>query len=132
MNPSEAEMLSFWNPVVGGECILFWVYNCSVSYGAKAVNSLGQLRSALHLYNALRLYDPTLDIPFLKNLDTLYANIKCVWVGGKPDKGSCCKAYHMSFSMTARRTAQLASVHLAKKDAYDVGCTIDPGDLRTR
>lgn len=121
VDPLVAERLAFWNPLIGGEYMLYATYICSVGLGSATVDSLGQLRFALHLYNGLRLRDPTLDVPFLRNMDTVFKNTKAVWVGGKPEKGSCCKVFWMSWGMSASRAARLASEHAGNKDVFSVG-----------
>ncbi|GAX28081.1 hypothetical protein FisN_2Hu101 [Fistulifera solaris] len=105
----KATMIAFWNPVVAGEYMLYATYICSVKLGSATVDSSGQLKFALHLHNGLKFHDPTIDVPFLRAVDTIFKNTKGVWVGGRPDKGSCYKAFWMSFGMSANQAARLAN-----------------------
>ena len=54
LDPSETERLAFWNPVVGGEYLLYGTYMCSIALGSATIDSLGQLRMTLHLYHAMK------------------------------------------------------------------------------
>lgn len=129
-DPFGAEKVAFWNPLIGGEYMLYVTYKCSIGLGAGFVDSVGQMRCALHLYNGLRLRDPSLHIPFLHSMDTVFKDIKTVWVGGKPEKGSCCKAFWMSMGVHARRAAELASEFATTKDLVAVLFTNGSDDLR--
>jgi hypothetical protein len=46
--------LAFWNPVIGGGYLLYGTYICSLGLGSATIDSLGQTRFTLHLYNALK------------------------------------------------------------------------------
>ncbi|GAX22654.1 hypothetical protein FisN_17Lh147 [Fistulifera solaris] len=104
-----AERLSFWNPLIGGEYMLYATYICSIGLGSATVDSLGQLRFALHLYNGLQIREPSWEVPFLRNIDSVFKDTKAIWVGGKPGKGSCCKVFWMSWGMSASQAARRAS-----------------------
>lgn len=131
LNRLKAEMLAFWNPLIGGEYMLYATYACGIRLGSETVDSVSQLRSALHLYNGLRLRDPTLNIPFLTNMDTVFENTKLIWNGVKPEKGSCCKAFYMSWwGMNSRRADDLSCKHAARMDTTFVGYMIMSEDLR--
>ena len=110
-------MLAFWNPLIGGEYMLYATYMGSIGLGSATANSLGQLRFALHLYNALKLHDPTLHVPFQHKMDKVFMDTKAIWVDGKPDKGSCHKTFLVSLGETASRAArQTAAKHLDVED----------------
>ncbi|GAX28078.1 hypothetical protein FisN_2Hu104 [Fistulifera solaris] len=105
----KAVMLAFWNPLIAGEYMLYVTYICSINFGSITVNSTGQLKLALHLYNGLKLHNPKVDVPFLRTLDTTFMDAKAVWVGGKAGKGSCYKAFWMSFGMSASQASRLVT-----------------------
>ncbi|GAX17286.1 hypothetical protein FisN_10Lu159 [Fistulifera solaris] len=86
--------------------------------GSATIDSLGQLRITLHLYNALKLRDPLLRIPFLEDMDKLFKNMKAVWTGGKPKRGSCCAVFCMSWGISASQAARLAFKHTAIEDTF--------------
>jgi hypothetical protein len=113
----KAVMLAFWNPLIAGEYMLYATFICSIGLVPSTVDSLGQLKLALHLYNGLKVCNPAFDVPLLEYLDKLFRTTKAVWMGGKPDKGSCYKVFWMSFGMSAHRAARLtASEHVGNKD----------------
>jgi hypothetical protein len=105
----KATMIAFWNPLIAGEYLLYATYTCSLKLGSATVDSSGQLKFALHLHNGLKFHDPTIDVPFLRVVDTIFKSTKGVWVGGRPDRGSCYKAFWMSFGMSASQAARLAN-----------------------
>jgi hypothetical protein len=111
-----AEQLAFWNPFIGGEYMLYATYVCSINLGSATVDSLGQLRFTLHLYNALRSECPTFKIPFLEAFDKVFDGTKAVWVvGTRPTSGSYCKHFWMSWGMAPSHAAQKA------KEIFGVG-----------
>jgi hypothetical protein len=105
-----AEMLAYWNPLIAGEYMLYATYMCSIGQGAKTVNSRGQLRSVLHLYNGLKLHDPTFNVLFLEKLDSIFIHTKAVWVGRKPGRGSLYKSFWMSCGMNASQVSNLVAL----------------------
>ncbi len=118
VDPVKAEMFAFWNPLIGGEVMLYSTYMCSLGMGAASVNSIGQLRFVLHLYNGLRLRDTSLRIPLLEKLDNVFKESETIWVIGMPERGSCCKNFLMSRGINDRQAALLASIHAADKDLF--------------
>ena len=124
-------MLAFWNPLIAGEYMLYATYICSIGLGSSTVDSVGQLKFVLHLYNGLKVRDPKWTVPFLQNLDTLFKDTKAVWIGGKPGKGSCYKVFWMSFGMSASRAASLAaSNHSDNEEAFFASSRNGAGDPR--
>jgi hypothetical protein len=101
--------LAFWNPFIAGEYMLYATYICSIDLWRATVNSVGQLKFALHLYNGLKIHDRSFHIPILEKLDEVFKDTKAVWVGGKPDKGSCYKVFWMSFGLNAKAAARLTA-----------------------
>jgi hypothetical protein len=130
LEPFETEMFAFWNPVIGGEYVLYATSLCSIGLGSATVDSIGQLKSVLHLYHALKLRDSTFDVPFLQNLDAVFSNTKGVWIGGKPEKGSCCMAFWMSRGINGKRASRLTYDYEATKDGSPVDFLFGPGDIR--
>jgi hypothetical protein len=110
IDPAFAEKISFWNPLIGGEYMLYGTYMCSVGLGSATVDSLGQLRFTLHMYNALKERDPSLsNTSFLNDIDQVFARTTTVWVAGRPQKGSYCKHFWMAWGMSAAHAGQMAS-----------------------
>ena len=64
--------------------MLYATFKCSIGVGSSTIDSTGQLKFVLHLCNGLRIRDPALDIPFLRDIDMVFKGIKEVWPGGKP------------------------------------------------
>ncbi|GAX22888.1 hypothetical protein FisN_24Lu228 [Fistulifera solaris] len=126
-----SESFAFWNPVFGGGFMLYATYMCCIGAGSATVDSLGQLRFILHLYNWLMLREPTLNIPFLASMDTVFKGTRAVWFGAKPEKGSCAKAFWVSWGMNARRAEKLASEHAANKNASSFGSLSGKYDMRS-
>ncbi len=118
VDPLAAERLAFWNPVIGGEYLLYATYICSIGLGSATVDSLGQLRFALHLYNGLRIHDPTIKVPLLESSDAVFRRTKAVWVGGKPEKGACCKVFWMSWGMSPSHAARVASENTDSNNVF--------------
>ncbi|GAX17729.1 hypothetical protein FisN_24Hu205 [Fistulifera solaris] len=116
VDPLKAELLAFWNPLIGGVYMLNAAYTCSIGLGAATMDSRGQLIFVLHLYNGLRLRGPTFEIPLLRDLDRIFEHAKYVWVEGRPGKGFCCEMFWLSWGLNARRATNLASKHTANGD----------------
>jgi len=110
LDPTTSERLAFWNPLIGGDYLLYGTYMCSVGLGSATVDSLGQTRFTLHLYNALRQRDPTLSIVLLQILDKAFARTKSIWVGGRPEKGSYCKHFWLAWGMSISEATRKAAV----------------------
>ena len=116
LDPSETERLAFWNPVVGGEYLLYGTYMCSIALGSATIDSLGQLRMTLHLYHAMKSQlSPSqmdeLKVPFLENLDQVFSKTKAIWVAGRAlvEKGSFSKQFWMAWGMSSTQASQQAS-----------------------
>ena len=101
--------LAFWNPVIGGGYLLYGTYICSLGLGSATIDSLGQTRFTLHLYNALKQRDPTLSIMLLQSLDKAFGMTEAIWVGGCPKKGSYCKHFYMSWGMSLSEASRQAA-----------------------
>jgi hypothetical protein len=129
LNPVETEMFALWNPLIGGEYVLFATTICSIGLGSATIDSIGQLKSVLHLHHALKLRDPTFDVPSLQILDDIFNNTKGVWIGGKPEKVSSCMAFWMSRGINAKRASRLTSDYEAIK-AGSPDILFGPGDIR--
>ena len=107
LDPAIAERLAFWNPVIGGEFMLFGTYLCSIGLGSATVDSMGQLRFTLHLYHALKLNQPSLHIPLLEGIDKVFRKTKAVWVGGRPEKGSHAKHFWIAWGMSVAEASRM-------------------------
>lgn len=116
VDPIVSEKLAFWNPVIGGEYMLYATYVCSIGLGSATVDSMGQLRFVMHLYNALRQLDNAFKIPLLTQLDQCFDKTKAVWVGGRPEKGSFCMHFWMAWGFSPSSAANMASKGFADKD----------------
>lgn len=126
----QPEMLAFWNPLLGGEYMLYATLKCSVGLGSSVIDPIGQLRFTLHLFNGLKIRDPTLDIPLLRDIDMVFKDVKAVWPGEKPEKGSYAKAFWMSLGFHARFAADLASGHVPNKDLFSLGSMVGADDWK--
>jgi hypothetical protein len=114
----KSESVASWSPLIGGELMLYATHVCSIDLGSATIDSLGQLRITLHLYNALKLRDPFFGIPLLESMDKIFKNVKAVWTGGKPKRGSCCAVFCMSWGISATQAARLAFKHAAIEDTF--------------
>jgi hypothetical protein len=120
VDPLQAEMLTLWNPLLGGGYMLHATYICSIELGTATINSMGQLRSVLHLYNGLRRRDPTFEIPLLRDLDKFFERDTCIWVDGKPEKGSCCEMFWLAWGLNPKLATSISSNYTANGDPrYD-------------
>ena len=111
-----AERLAFWNPVIGGGYLLYATCLCSIGLGSATVDSMGQLRFTLHLYNALKQCKANFCVPFLENLDKVFSKTKAVWDCGRPQKGSCCKHFWLSWGMNHENATRMASEDIFSED----------------
>ena len=109
LDPAMAESIAFWNPFVGGEYLLYGTYLCSIGLGSATVDSFGQLRFTLHLYNALKQNIQGITIPFLEMLDRVFTKTKAVWVSGRPEKGSYEKNFWIAWGMSVSEAARIAN-----------------------
>jgi hypothetical protein len=105
---SAADQHAFWNPVIGGEFLLYATYVVSIGLGSVTVDTLGQLRFTLHLYNALRKCTLIRDVEFLTKLDKIFENCKAVWVGGRPDKGNFAKQFYLAWGYSLREASNMS------------------------
>ena len=108
------EKYAFWNPVIGGEYLLYGMYMGSIHLGQVTVDALGQLRFTLHLYNALTQADSDGsrfgldDVPLLRHLDKAFRTSKGIWVGGRPTKGSYEKIFRIAMGESTADAARQA------------------------
>lgn len=109
MDPKLSERFAFWNPVIGGEYLLYATYVCSIGLGSATVDTAGQLRFTLHLYNALKTRDTSFTIPFLEDVDDVFTKTKAIWEGGRPEQGSFGKRFWLSWGMSASEASRFAS-----------------------
>ena len=106
---SPAEMHAFWNPVIGGEFLLYAIYIASIGLGSATVDTLGQLRFTLHLYNALRKCMLIQEIEFLSNLDTIFENCKALWPAGRQVvKGGFVKHFWLAWGYSLQEATNMS------------------------
>lgn len=131
LDPEQTERLAFWNPVIGGGYLLYGTYICSIGLGSATVDSLGQLRFTLHLYNALKKCNsiPVLKIPFLELLEATFSKTKAIWVGGHPDKGSFCQHFWLAWGTSIAYATQLAAECAAGND--ELGAQLGRQNIRS-
>jgi hypothetical protein len=105
------ESLAIWNPVVGGSYLLYATYMCSIGLGSATVDSLGQLRFTLHLYNALKQQHliKEEDVPFLRDLDKTFDKCRAVWVGHRPNKGNFAKQFWVAWGKSLAEASRCVS-----------------------
>ena len=94
----KSEQYAFWNPVVGGQLLLFATYSINLALGATVVDCIGQLRITLHLYNALKENELIQDDEGLlvKLLHNVFEKSRVIWVGSRSVKGEFEKKYIIS------------------------------------
>ena len=73
------------NPWVAGQQQLVAVLAVGIGFGASVIDSGGQIRFVLHLYNALRAAQVIQPLEMLELLMTVFADSK-VWHAGRPEK----------------------------------------------
>ena len=101
-----SEMHSFWNPVIGGQFLLFATYVCSIGLGSACVDNMSQLRFTLHLYNAFQdqnLINQSKE-SLLEVLSKVFMKSKEIWVGGRPNRGR----YKSNFSLSSGKRLAIA------------------------
>ena len=96
--------------------MLFGTYICSIGLGSATVDTLGQLRMTLHLYNALRKRKLIQDVSFLRDIDKIFDKTKAIWVGGRPETGSFAKQFYMAWGMSIAKANRLASIQYSGGD----------------
>jgi hypothetical protein len=102
-----SELNAFWNPVVGGSLLEFGIYLCSINLGASTVDSFGQLRFVLHLYNAMKQRKIVGEVRLLERLDRTFAKTKAIWVAGRPERGSFVKHFFLAWGMSQAKASML-------------------------
>lgn len=103
------ERMAFWNPVIGGGYLLLATELCSIGLGSATIDSLGQLRISLHIYNMLKHVYPSMEIPLLDLLESTFASTKAVWVTGRSQAGSFAKSFWVAWGMSFSEAQSLAS-----------------------
>jgi hypothetical protein len=99
--PDPHEMSSFWNPLCAGTFLSYITYYVSLEGGSAMVDSVGQVRIVLHLYNAAKqcnLIQPG-NLYIVDQLDEMFKSSKAIWgsSGTKPKKGDFAKNYLIIF-----------------------------------
>lgn len=108
------ELIALWNPFIGSQYLLFATFMCSIGVGSAMVDDIGQLRTTLHLYNALQTTGLlSAPIPFLEMLVKAFKGMKHLWATREPpSKGSFVKEYLLSFGASIDVANKLSSVML--------------------
>ena len=80
------EIHAFWNPVIGGQFLLFAIYIYSIGLGSVSIDNISQLRFTLHLYNEFKEKKLIVEESesLLVLLDNVFHNRKAIWIGGRP------------------------------------------------
>lgn len=126
LDSAVAERLAFWNPTIGGDFMLYATYICSVGLGSATIDSMGQLRFSLHLYNALKHRDPSYEVSFLQHLNKVFTKTRAVWVAGRPEQGSYCKNFWLAWGMSITEASRMAS------DSFDSNASPSQINIRNR
>jgi hypothetical protein len=87
--PCEQSLLSMWNPYCAGASLLYLSYMGNLCVGTMLLDSDGQLRVALHLFNALKQVNAVSpgDIPLLDWIHTVFEKCRVIWEGQLPIRG---------------------------------------------
>ncbi|EQC31012.1 hypothetical protein SDRG_11199 [Saprolegnia diclina VS20] len=108
---SQKEVDRAWfNPYMAGQVLLSMNMDITFTLGLTAIDDIGQARTILHFYNALRVLDKIPPNRDLDNLVTMYERGKSVWVGGRPTaRGNILKAYLLAWGYNPYTTATMAA-----------------------
>ncbi|CAE7197867.1 unnamed protein product [Symbiodinium necroappetens] len=72
------------NPWVAGQQQLVALVAVAIGIGSSVVDSRGQIRFVLHLYNALRCAEVVQSLPMLDWLLEIFRSSKAIWHAGRP------------------------------------------------
>lgn len=125
--------IALWNPLCAGLFVSYVVYFGNLEGGLTMVDSFGQLRLVLHLFNALKNVG-ILSSGQLEVLDWLYeqfASSKAIWEGPPPTKGQFVTRWWIAWGSSVR-SSQKASK--STKDRYTKGsfgaASVEPMEAR--
>ena len=95
--------MAFFNPLMAGSYLLFANYAIGLGLGSCTVDSIGQLRFVLHLYNAFQKTGLLYDVPLLKEADAVFKDTQAVWVlNDHPDRGEFCKRFLLAWGFSSK------------------------------
>lgn len=95
--------MAFFNPLMAGSYLLFANYVIGMGLGTATVDSIGQLRFVMHLYNALQKTGMLGDLPLLKEADIVFKDTKALWIlKDKPTQGEFSKRFLMTWGYSAQ------------------------------
>eukprot|EP00979_Chaetoceros_neogracilis_P000401 scaffold105_cov228-Chaetoceros_neogracile.AAC.2 len=99
--------MAFFNPLMAGSYLLFANYVIGLGLGSCTVDSIGQLRFVLHLYNAFQKTGLLDDVPLLKEADAVFKDTQAVWVlNDHPDRGDFCKRFLLAWGYNSKAAAK--------------------------
>lgn len=98
---SISPQIALFNPLMAGSYLLFANYVIGIGLGSHSIDSIGQLRFVMHIYNALQKNDLVKDIPLLREVDIVFKDTKALWVlKDKPGNGEFCKRFLIAWGFT--------------------------------
>ncbi len=100
--------MAFFNPLMAGSYLLFANYVIGIGLGTATVDSIGQLRFVMHLYNALQKTGLLEDLPLLKGTDVAFKDTKALWIlNNKPTQGEFSKRFLMAWGYNAKAASNV-------------------------
>jgi hypothetical protein len=103
-----SEDRAFWNPCCSGMFLSFVCYQINLDGGAVMIDSFGQLRLVLHLFNALQQRNLISgNIPLLTTLDKFFDGVRAVWEGEKPKRDDIVKRFWLTYGTKAEVVKRL-------------------------
>lgn len=75
-----------WNPLLAGSLLLAVVAGTNVAQSIEFADKTFQIRTTLHLYDALRQRDLISQVEVLELISTIFSSDTHVWFGGKPEQ----------------------------------------------
>jgi len=105
-----SSQMAFFNPLMAGSYLLFANYVIGLDLGSCTIDSIGQLRCVLHMYNAFKKTGLVDDIALVQEVSTVFRSSKPVWVlKDQPEQGEFCKRFLLSWGFTP-----IAATHTIK------------------
>ncbi|KAJ3101321.1 hypothetical protein HDU97_001415 [Phlyctochytrium planicorne] len=118
---------AYYNPWMAGQNLATTAYGIGIYAGFYLMDSVGQARVILHLYNALTLCGYMEKLPLLETLMELYGRSGSLWVGGKPAaKGQFMKGGLLSWGNDTHTTGKVYRMIRPHQERIAAGNPIMP------
>ena len=106
-----SSLMAFFNPLMAGSYLLFANYVMGIALGSCTVDSIGQLRFVMHLFNAFKRVGLLNDVPLLKETYTVFKDSKALWVlKEKPDVGEFCKRFLIAWGFNLKEAEKTMKI----------------------